>query len=149
MSVRGIEDTDFPNPRLQGRRINIFDILTALFNEDPNEQFEYWNLEQYKVFAAIQYYHQNKEEFEKWLERERVEYDAPTTDEIDDAVEEWSGFGDTIVKFDDAVGTGRDERPECGGSLKDDWDDYSLVCQICGEKYKSEEITVLWREEDY
>lgn len=147
--MRGVEDIDFPNPRLQGRRIRVFDVLSALMGENPNEQFEFWDLEQHKVFGAIQYYWQNKDEFREWLECEREEYEAPSIDEIDDAIRTWEGFGDTVVNFDDAVGTGRDECPECGGSLEEDWSDYSLVCQICGEKYRSEEITVLWRVEDY
>jgi hypothetical protein len=80
---------------------------------------------------------------------EREEYDAPTTDELDDAIERWNGLSDTVVDFQDTAGVGRDECPDCGGRLEDDWDDYTLVCQICGEKYRSEEITVLWRVEDY
>jgi len=147
--MRGIQDSEFVNPRVEGRRIRVSHILFTLLQDNSNEQFNDWSLEQYKVYAAIQHYWQNKEELGEWLEGEREEYDAPTVDEIDDAIRAWSGFGDTVVKFEDAAGTGRDECPECGGRLEDDWNDYSLVCQICGEKYKSEEITVLWREEDY
>ncbi len=145
--MRGIKDTDFPNPRLEDRRIRVSDILYTLLDDDPNEQFEFWDLEQYKVFGAIQYYWQNKSEFVEWQDEE--EYETPSLEEIDDAIRAWDGFGNTVVEFKDAVGTGTQFCPDCEGRLETDWDDYSLECQICGEKYKSEEITVLWREEDY
>jgi hypothetical protein len=126
--MRGIQDSEFVNSRVEGRCVRVSDILFTLLHDNPNEQLNYWNLEQYKVFAAIQHYWVNKEEFADWLEEERDEYDAPTTDEIDDAIRAWSGFGDTVVEFEDAAGVGRSECPDCGGSLEDDWDDYSLVC---------------------
>lgn len=132
--MRGIEDSEYPNPRLEGIRVTVLDVLTALTTDDPNEQFEQWGVEQYKVFGAIQYYWQNKGEFEECY---------------DDAIRAWDGFGDTVVKFEDAVGTGTQFCPDCDGRLETDWNDYSLVCQICGEMFNSEEITVLWREEDY
>ena len=59
--MRGIEDTEQPNPRLENRRIRVSDILYALMEDNPNEQFEVWNIEQHKVFGAIQYYWQKNQ----------------------------------------------------------------------------------------
>ena len=132
--MRGVEESEQPNPRLEEQRIRVSDILYALRDENPTEQFETWGIEQYKVFGAIQYYWQNKDEFETCY---------------DDDIRAWDGFGDTVVQFDDAVGTGTQFCPDCDGRLETDWDNYSLVCQICSETFRSEELTVLWREEDY
>jgi hypothetical protein len=123
--MRGIQNPEFINPRVEDSRIRVSNILYALEMDSPEEQLE------------------------EWLEDERQEYDAPTVDDLDDAIEEWSGFSDTVVQFEDAVGVGRDDCDKCGGRLETDWDDYTLECQVCDQKYKSEEITILWREEDY
>jgi hypothetical protein len=89
--MRGIQDSEFVNSRVEGRRIRVSDILFTLLDENPNEQFNDWSIKQYKLYAAIQHYWQNKDEFGDWLEGEREEYDAPTTDELDGAIEQWDG----------------------------------------------------------
>lgn len=92
--MRGIQNPDFVNPRIEGSRIRVSNILYALEMDSPEDQFEEWDIEQYKIYAAIQHYWVNKEEFAEWLDGEREEYDAPTTDELDDAIEQWDGFSD-------------------------------------------------------
>jgi uncharacterized protein (DUF433 family) len=146
--MRGIQNPDIVNPRIEGSRIRVSNILFALQMDSPVEQFERWGLEEYQVYAAIQHYWMNKDNYSDWLEEKREEYDATTVDELDDAIESWSGFSDTVIQFEDAAGVGRD-CPDCGSGLETDWNDYTLVCKICDQKYKSEEITVLWRAEDY
>jgi len=146
--MRGIEDSEFINPRVEGRRIRVSDILFTLLQDNPNEQFEEWSLEEHEVYAAIQHYWTNKEDYRDWLEQEREEYDASTVEEIDDAIESWSGFSDTVVQFENAAGIGRD-CPDCSSELETDWNDYTLVCKICDQEYRAEEVTVLWRKENH
>lgn len=71
------------DPRIEGRRIRVSDILYSLSKDEPLEQLYFWEIQEYKVDAAVDYYQENRE----WYEQS--DGDIYNVSMLDESVESW------------------------------------------------------------
>ncbi|MGK7877197.1 MAG: DUF433 domain-containing protein [Xenococcaceae cyanobacterium] len=78
-------------PRIAGMRVSVQAIAVlykqGMSPEEIAEEFEFLNLAQ--IYAALAYYHANKEEIEIYLAEEKAEYDQFCSD---DATADYASF---------------------------------------------------------
>lgn len=85
-TMKELEDAPRDDPRIQGRRIRVSDILYSFYREDdtdPLDQLYYWEIEQEKVENAVEYYRENRDYYR---EADDKVYDVSM---LDKAVEVW------------------------------------------------------------
>lgn len=84
--MKDLEDAPRDDPRIEGHRIRVSNILYGLIrddDEDPLKQLRFWEIEQEKIENAVNYYRNNREYYERGDDKV---YDV---DMLDEGVEIW------------------------------------------------------------
>jgi uncharacterized protein (DUF433 family) len=85
--MKDLESAHRDDPRIEGHRIRVSDILYSFYWEDdtdPLQQLYYWELEIEKVENAVEYYENNRDHYKQ--SDDKV-YDVNM---LDEAVEVWN-----------------------------------------------------------
>jgi uncharacterized protein (DUF433 family) len=85
--MKDLEDAPRDDPRIEGHRIRVSDILYSFYwtdETDPLDQLYYWGLEIQNVENAVEYYENNREYYEQ---SDNKVYDVEM---LDEAVEVWN-----------------------------------------------------------